>query len=661
MNFHAVSAEGSRELELVASALSITLRPPDPVPLSRWLGENIKLIDGDRNGEMWSAGGAPYLVEIADCLNEDDPCTIVTVRKSEQTGASILALSWCLYLADREPCNVLYAAPTGDMLQKLNSGKFQLLIDAWQAHTGRVVIAPQTSRQAKGSTTYEKVFSGGRIWLANANAVMDLSSVTAKAGVKDEVSKWRTLENGANPESLFFGRFTAFRGSENYKILEISTPEVDTGDPANEDHCRIDRSFQESDQRYWNCNCPGCGNLFVFHFDRFEVNAENPELSGYRHFCGHLITELERKVAVRGGRWIASNEDGRHPGFHIDVFISLMMGNKALAEDWLRAQKGGEIAKKDFSTQKLGLPYRFRGDAPDYEKLMARREDYARGRVPPGCLIVTIGCDVQMRGIYFEVLAWTPTRRSYVIECGYLDGDTTEHDQGAFAALTELYHRRWPDAFGNLWGTDEFGIDANYRTNTVYAWTRLHPRTKALQGRDGWARPALGTATDQDVDYRGKKWTRGAKLRGVGTWPLKSTHYSYLALTADKPGIWPDGFCHFATWQDEIYFKQITSEFLAKEKFRGREKQVWKVLRGGENHFLDCRIYNMALADEWHSKLTKDQWADVAKQRGLPAELDLFTPKQLAAPHGKPVALPAPVRRGLYGGNLDAANKGVLQ
>jgi phage terminase large subunit GpA-like protein len=655
-------------LHLIAARLAEMIRPPAPVPFSRWLGENLVLVDGPQAGEMWSAHGAPYLPEIADCLSDDNPCSEVTIRKSQQSGASILALGWCLYIADRERANTLYAVPGLDALRDMNSGKLQPLIDKWQAKIGRNVITPQTSRSGSGSTTYEKVFTGGRLWLRNANSVLDLSSVTAKKGVKDEVSKWETLDNGADPETLFFGRFTAFRRTKGYKILAISTPEVDVGEEEEdiEGHCRIDRAFRRSDQRFWNCVCPECGNFFVHHFDRFQIDAVHPHRSAYRCHCGHHVTEAERVLAVRAGKWISSvDEPGRHPGFHIDAFISLMMDYGSIASDWLNSQKT-EKAKKDFHNLVLGLAYRFRGDAPDHEKLMARREDYPRGRIPPGALLLTVACDVQMRGIYYEVLAHAPNRESWVLEADYLDGDTTEVDGGAFAELTKLYHRQWPDAFGNTWRHDEFAIDANYRTNTVYEWTRRHAGTKALQGRDGWGRPSLGVATDQDVDYRGKKIKGGAKLRGVGTWPLKSTFYSYLALQHElKHGatVYPPGFCHFGTFQDEIYFKQITSEFLSKAKVRGRVKQIWSVRAGGENHFLDCRIYGMAIADAYLASFTSDDWAQRAKERGLPEDLrapDLFTPKEfVAVEKAETPAASVGSNGGLYGGGLADLNKGT--
>lgn len=632
--------------------LAARIDPPPPLPFSRWIVDNIKLVDGPLAGERWRPDGAPYLVEIADCLSIEHPCNEVSVRKSEQSGASILALAWSLYIADRVRASTLYGVPGIDALRTLNSQKLQPLIDAWQKQSGRVVIEPTVSRSGTGSTTYEKKYPGGFLSLANANAVMDLSMVTPRFGVRDELSKWQELPNGADPENLFFGRFTAFRRLRNYKILNISTPEVDTGteDGTGDGHCRIDRRFKASDQRYWHVPCPACGRLFVHKFSQLKIDEKHPHRSIYEcdsfdpdtgELCGHHISEAERVAAVRAGRWISALSDeervGREPGFHIDAFISLMMSYGAIAADWI-SFRATEKGKKDFSNVKLGLPYRFRGDAVDHMRLFDRREDYRRGHIPPGCLLLSVSADVQMRGIYYEAVAWKPNRESYVVEADYIDGDTTDHDAGAFAALTELYNRDWPDAYGNRRRHDEFGIDAGYRTGTVLTWTRGHPGVKALQGRDGWARPALSVASDVDVDYRGRRIRGGAKLRGVGTWPLKSTLASYLALNAQADGavaVYPSGYCHFGQFLDEGYFKQITAEHLAEEVYRGRPRQVWKPhSTHTHNHFLDCRVYNLALVDAYFASFTADDWARLAKERNIPEDMrtpDLFAPRAFSA------------------------------
>ncbi len=86
-------------LAMVAGRLGRHLTPPESMPLSQYLERHLVLIDGPFAGQLWTALGAPYLREIADCLGDDHPCNRVVVRKSQQTGVSILALGWMLYIA----------------------------------------------------------------------------------------------------------------------------------------------------------------------------------------------------------------------------------------------------------------------------------------------------------------------------------------------------------------------------------------------------------------------------------------------------------------------------------------------------------------------------------------------------------------------------------
>ena len=107
------------------------------------------------------------------------PCTLVTVRKAEQTGAlGILALAWTLFATASRPMST----PRRASICCATSIQASCNLHAWQRRTGRVVIEPATSRSASGSSTYEKVFPRGRLWLANANA--ELSAKTIKKGVK---------------------------------------------------------------------------------------------------------------------------------------------------------------------------------------------------------------------------------------------------------------------------------------------------------------------------------------------------------------------------------------------------------------------------------------------------------------------------------------------
>ncbi|MFG1414042.1 terminase gpA endonuclease subunit [Xanthobacter sp. VTT E-85241] len=625
-------------LRLVSGRISRGVKPPEPMPPSRWLAENLVLVDGESSGELWSPEGAPYLPEIADCLSDDHPCNFVTVRKSQQTGASILALGWCLYIAEREPANTLYAVPGLETLRDISGQKLQPLIDAWQRRMKRTVIYPVTARAGTGSTTYEKRFPGGYLSLANANAVMDLSMKTVKKGVRDELSKWQDIPGVGDPENLFFGRFTAFRRTKSFKILDISTPEIDTGDETGETagHCRIDRAFKRSDQRFWRVRCPECNRAFVHDIALFRVDREHPHKSYYQcPSCTHQISEPERVIAVREGYWHPQMPGlGREPGFHIDAFISLMMSYEAIAEDVIKAKT--EKDQKDLHNLVLGLPYKFRGDAPDHVRLMERREDFPRRRIPAHALLITVMADVQHSGIYFEVVAWGPDKRSWTIDVGFLDGDTTDDRRGAWVSLAEIYERSYEDAFGNRRRADAFGVDAGDggRANQVYAWCAKRGSAYALKGEDGWERPAISAQPKLvDIDLEGRVTKNGAKLWKTGTWSLKLDFYDYLRksrVSEDGLTINPPGYCHFALWLDEIYFKQITSEFLEDVINRGRVTgRRWT--KRGENHYLDCRIGNMAMAEHLGlSAMSPEEWRELARRRQVPDGTltpDLFAPE----------------------------------
>ncbi|HEV7293087.1 MAG TPA: terminase gpA endonuclease subunit [Devosia sp.] len=647
MNYHLGA------LRLVASALADAIRPVPPVPFRQWLPKNIVLVDGPKKEEFWAEADAPYLGPIADALDIDHPANLVTVRKSQQTGVSILALAWSLYLAEVAPDNVLYGVPGIDALQDVNGKKLQPMIDAWQAKSGKRIILPSVSRSGAGSTIYEKRFAGGTISLANANSVMELSGKTTRYGVKDEVSKWQNSPNGDDPEVLYFGRFTAFRRLKLWKILELSTPELDSGDPLGDDpgHCRVDRSFRRSDQRFWNIECPECHGEFAQTMDGFVLDRRHPHRSTYEcPHCSHQLSEMERVPAVRAGRFIATADgEGRHPGFHVDAFISLMMSYEAIAEEWLDRENKGEEGAKGFTNLVLGLPYAMKGDAPDYKRLIERRETYRRGVVPADGLIVTASADVHHDNIMVEIVAFGEDRQTWSVEVQHLEGPTDDINAGAWAKLDEFYRKPIIDVFGQERRIEALAVDSGdgLRTTQVYSWCARRPLTHAIKGMQGRGVPAIGLPQKVTVRKSGKRQRAGsAKVWPVGTWALKGELMGNLhkeIIRDDGLTTVPGGYCHFAEWHDEGYFKQLTAEYFVRKLVKGKLHEGWDKLRR-DNHWLDVRIYAMAMAELLGlSKLTSDGWAQL-KSRIVPAEpVDLLsTESETIAARGDPQEEPKP-------------------
>lgn len=629
-------------LKAIASGIAESCRPRPPKPFSEWIRTNIELVDGPKKGELWSPEDAPYLVEVAECLSIENPCTEVSVRKAQQTGVSILALAWCLYLAEVAPDNILYGVPGLDALRDINSGKLQRLIDKHAERTGKTTIFPVKDRSGTGSTASEKKFAGGSLYMANANAVMDLSAKTIRYGVEDELSKWSTLPNGADPENLFFGRFTAFRRLQEYKIFRLSTPEIDSGNPAEDapGHCRIDRHFQRSDQRYWHVKCPACGKEQVLNDKALVVDRDNPERSTLRcQHCPHEITEAERVDAVRGGRWIATKPGpGRHPGFHIDAFISLMMSIGEIVKDKKEYAKKGEAGEKDYANVVCALPFAPKGNAPDHKRLMERREDYQPETIPPGALIFTIGADIQSYGIYAEAVAFAEDRQSWNVSAEFFEGATDNPQAGAWLLFEEYIGREFPDAWGVLWRPDAIAVDSGYRTNQVLEFCRRHPGTYATKGEGKRGVPAISPPTRKSVTRKGKRKRYGSSMSWpVGTWALKQELMGNLHKTGIAAGevCDPPGYTHFHKELGEEYFQQLTSEYFKQTLANGRLHEEW-AQRREHNHWLDCRIGAMAMAEMIGlTRMKPEEWAALRARRMPAPEMDLLSPA--------PVRVQAPV------------------
>lgn len=672
-------------LALIGGLAAQALEPPEPIAPSKWAGENIVLPDGEYAGQKIDLARTPHIVEPLDLLGPDELVNEIGVMKCAQSAFTTMLQCAIGHSIDRDPCDMLVVQPTDGALTDFNSTKLNRLIEMTGVLGGKDgkpgKVYPQTSRSSAGSTTYEKKFQGGALNLALASSPADLRLKTIKKALCDEIDEYEDdLEGQGDPLELIAGRQISFLASGTWKRAYVSTPTI-------KGVSKIEKIFEGGDQRRWHVECPQCRERMVLEwhapFDPssygLKFNKAFPFNAHYVTKCCGTIIEGWQKVAVyRTGCWIPTAPGpGKFPTYHFDALASPFVPWEAIAQKFVAA--GDDPTKlKTFWNLYLGLPFDVTGDAPDHDLLMQRREDYKEGHIPAGALLLSIDADVQMRGIYVEVVAWAPDQQSWTIFADYLDGATTDVDSGAFAELTKLHAREWPDAYGNKWRFDEFGINSGYRTDVVYEWTRRHPGTKATKGIDGWGKVPLGTSTDQDVDYRGRKIKGGAKLRQIGTWPLKSKFYTYAALTPIVQGstlIYPPGYCHFGRFLDENYFKQITSEYLEDEVYRGRTRKVWKPRASRPNHFLDCRVGSLALVNAYFVSFTADDWARRAKERGIPAELqapDLFTPREFQA---LPVGvggkreeserssssrdLPEPKSTGLYGDGLADLNKGT--
>lgn len=624
---------------VMALALAAATLPPTPVLPSVWAQDNIFLPDGPNKGEKFDLNRTPYLREILDFFADSCPDNKASVRKSKQGGFSTAAIILAGYTAVVEPCDMFLIEPTDSNLRDFIDDKLQLTIESSPAFAK--ALKPQLSRSGKGSTTYTKRFAGGSLLMATASSTSELRGKTRRKVIRDEASEYKAdLDGQGSPHDMISGAYESFLKAGDWKDLEISTPVV-------KGECHIDAAFNAGDQRYWHHICPACRSPFYFRFDlkQFCFSESYPFKAHYvPECCGvpieeHQRVELMQTAERDGGGWIATAPAaGKYRSYHFDALSSPFVPWDEIARRWLEA-RDNPAKQKTFYNLTLGLAFEVKGDAPDYKRLLERREPYVMGHVPARGLLMITAADVQHTGIWYDTIAYAPNGENWTVQHGFLDGDTTDANGGAFLKLAALYDQKFPDAFGGVRESDAMMVDAGDggRSNQVYAFCRGRHRAYAIKGMPGWSHPAIGTPTQVDTTINGRKFKQGATLWPVGTWSLKATFYANLRKDGRKAGLEvdPPGYCHLHEGIDERYCRQITSEYLKPQTFRGRTVQVWQEM--GPNHLLDCRVYANAGAEMLGlSRMTEAQWGELARHRGMPKEAieaDLFAaaPVKIAA------------------------------
>ncbi|MCQ0986412.1 phage terminase large subunit family protein [Jiella marina] len=617
-------------LVLIAGIFAGILAPQPPMTPSAW-AKDLVVPDGPRAGSRWDVSLTPYVPEIIDALGPDSPHNMVAVRKSQQTGISVAGIALVGSYIALAPCRIAYAVPRQEDVGEFNREKLGPAIAGTKSL--KTKVRGQMSRSGEGSTQTSKRFPGGSLKLLNAGVATELKSKTLKVGVGDEVDEWSfDLDGQGDAFDLFLGRFTAFHATGDWRVLALSTPTLAATS-------RIDKLFQDGDQRYWHVRCPGCDDEIVFSYEHMKHNDHPPYQACYvAPCCGTVIEHHEKASLVRGGRFVATNPKGLYPSFHVDALISQLTTWDKLAEAAVAAGTS-EAKEKTFRNLWLGLSHEMRGNAPEWERLMERRENYERGVIDARGLIFVAGADVQHDGIYVEAVAFAEDRQSWSIDAAFLEGATDDPKAGAWPLLEAFRAKRFTDVYGQDRMIEALAVDSGDggRTSQVLEWCRQQPGAYAIKGVGGRGVPAIGLPSKKSITKGGKRKKYGsAKQWPVGTWGLKSELYAHLHKSGVSAGaeIDPPGYPHFGKWLDAEFFKQLTAEYFVDEIKRGRRIEEWRPIRR-ENHFLDSRIYAMAMAEHLGlSRLTPEGWAQL-RARLLPApETDLLSPAamQAAAP-----------------------------
>ncbi|MEG3639291.1 phage terminase large subunit family protein [Magnetococcus sp. PR-3] len=589
---------------------------PDPLlNVSQWADKH-RMLSQRASSEpgRWRTNRTPYLKEIMDCLSPSSPVRRVVFMKGAQIGGTEAGNCWIGYVIHRVPGPMLAVSPTVELAKRNSKQRIDPLIE--ESDVLRERVKPARSRDS-GNTVLSKDFPGGVLILTGANSAVGLRSMPARYLFLDEVDGYPgDVEGEGDPILLAERRSATF---QRRKILLVSTPN-------RKGLSRIEREYLSSDQRKFFLTCPECDERHTLEFKHLHWQEAKPET--VVHVCPHCeahIPEHRKGAMLETGQWVPTAEgDGRTAGFHLSSLYS-PVGWFSWADAvvmYEQAQENPDLMK-GFVNTVLGEPFEEEFEAPDWQRLYERRENYRIGTVPVGGLFLTAGVDVQKDRIECEVVAWGRDKISWSVDYHVLDGDTAKPE--VWRLLDRALAKEYPHPSGQLMPIRVMCVDSGYATQDVYAWVRNHPQATwgpagavarqprtvvAVKGQD---RDTALLLSVSKADSGSRK--RGLKVWSIGTPVAKGELYRWLKLerptdeALEAGETYAPGSCHFPQYNDE-FFKQITAERLVIRMVKGFPKASWEKEANRRNEALDCRVYARAAASIYGMDRFQDKhWA----------------------------------------------------
>lgn len=492
----------------------------------------------------------------------------VWVMKSAQVGWTECLLNVIGYFVDQDPAPMLLVQPTLDIGEAFSKDRLAPSVRDTPVLRGKIRDA---KARDSGNTLLHKVFPGGHITIGGANSPAGLASRPIRVALFDEIDRFpQSAGTEGDPISLGRKRTTTFR---NRVVMAGSTPTI-------KGSSRIEAGFESGDQRYYFVPCPHCGEFQRLIWAQVRWQDGQPETAGYvcQH-CGAVITDAEKPDMLRAGEWRATRESHGIASFHISELYSPWVTWPEMARSFLEAKRLPETLQTWINTA-LGECWEDAAEKLEPQGLLARRESYTRESLPAGCLLLTMGTDVQDDRLESTVWAWGAEEEAWRVEHIVLRGDPA--GQALWKDHDEILRRRWHTDDGRELGIEACAVDSGgHFTEQVYRYCAARKRFRV------WAVKGVGGAGKLAWPKKASK-SRLGQVWLVGVDTAKDVLYQRVKRVTE-PG---PGYLHFDAATDEEWFEQFTSETVVYRVAQGRKVRVWRPRQTGiRQESLDCTVY----------------------------------------------------------------------
>lgn len=626
------SYAGSNDIEGV---LRSSVRPDPILTVSEW-ADRFRMLSTKVAAEPgpYRTARTPFLRDVMDALSPMHPARRVAFMKGAQVGATEAGNNWLGFIIHWSPAPVMAVWPTVETAKRVSKQRIEPLIE--ESPELSALIAPAKQKDS-GNTQLTKSFPGGILVMTGANSGVGLRSMPARYAFLDEVDAYPgDVDGEGDPIALIANRTTTFGRSS--KMFLVSTPLI-------HGESRIEREYENSDQRRYFVPCPHCKTMQWLRFEQLKWEPTRPETARYfceEETCGEPIEERHKPwmmSAESGAEWRATAEP-KNPhctGFHISGLYSPLgwLSWEEMAREWEEAQ-GDSTKLQAFKNTRLGEAWFEQSDQVDWERLYARRETWKPATLPFGVTILNAAVDVQQSPPRLElhVWGWGEGLESWAIERRVFPGRAD--DPKTWLPLDAVLTETWTHASGAELRLDNLAVDTGDQATTVYGWVAKQDQSRvlAIKGKRGFEANAP-VASPTNIPFGGRK--KAVQLRSVTGDVFKAELYRFLGLSrpTDEELVetgYPPGFVHVPDYLDAEWCKQLTAERRVRLK-SGRFE--WKK-EYQANEALDCRVY--ARAALWTLGVAgwkPTKWQALRDRRGLdhvPTEGAPVRPPLPAAP-----------------------------
>lgn len=505
-----------------------------------------------------------------DCMSNPDVFR-VTLMWGAQLGKTETINNGIGYHIHQNPSNQMMMHPTqGDLSTWLETKLNPLLTDTPEIQDR---VAKARGRDGVNNQRM-KSYPGGFLMFAWSGSPNTMRGRSAPRIWCDEVDGYETTQEG-DPINLLWQRAATFGDAR--QLVVTSTPTI-------KGFSRVEKSFDQGDQRRYYIPCPHCDEFQTLKWSQVNWQKDGddhlPHTAIYAcEHCGCEISDGHKQAMLKRGEWRADKPFTGHASFHLSELYSPFRKWRDIATSFLEKKASGDL--QSFVNVSLAETWEEEGQKLDSDQLYKRREHYP-AQVPKGGLLITVAIDTQDDRFEIQYEAWGVGQENWKIDFEIIRGDLNKPE--IWKRLDAALDKKFKHESGIQMDISGVTIDTGgHFTQEVYNYVKRRGyRIFAIKGSSQPDAPLVGRPSKNNL---GK-----VNLYSLGVHKLKMQVAQRAEILEPGPG-----YTHFPVSDqfDAEWFAQFTAEDLVTKYVKGHTKREWRKNRP-RNEAFDLSAYNLA-------------------------------------------------------------------